>query len=62
MIGDLQRNMLKFLIFLPLTIVVFSSTQGRRSFFTWGAKFKKGTFFVKKALPTKPNFASYAAI
>ena len=27
-----------------------------------GQNFKKGTFFVKKALPTKVNFGSHAAI
>ena len=37
-------------------------SQGRRSFFARGAKLKKGIFLVEKALPTKANFASHAAI
>ena len=36
--------------------------RGAGVFFARGEKFKKGHFFVKKALPTKANFGSHPAI
>ena len=51
---------------INMNLLIFTCnglSQGRRSFFARGGKIlKKGHFFVEKALPTKANFGSHAAI
>ena len=40
----------------------YRSSKAPELFLPGGQNLKKGTFFVEKALPTKSNFGSHAAI
>ena len=51
-----SRNVMMMAIWLGYPLA------GAPELFSRGQSLKKGTFFVEKALPTKANFRSHAAI